>query len=60
MTHVGQFGAMLAAGPEQFAAVADISGPVPIRILRVLGNAARRPDVAALTRLNGPQTLLRL
>jgi hypothetical protein len=59
-THVAQFDAMLAAAPEHFEAVAEIPGPVPTRILRVLGNEARHPDVAALTRLNGPQTLLRL
>jgi hypothetical protein len=59
-THVAQFGAMLAAAPEQFEAVAEIPGPVPIRILRVLGNEARHPDVAALTHLNGPQALLRM
>ncbi len=58
--HVAQFNALLAAEPNRFAKVAEITDTAPFQIFRVLGNEARSPDAAALTRLSGPQALLRL
>ena len=58
--NVAQFDALLAAEPDRFVKVAEIPGTAPIQVLRVVGNEARTPNAAALTRLSGPQALLKL
>ena len=58
--HVAQFDALLAAEPDRFTKLAEIPGAAPIEILRVVGHDTGPPDAAALTRLSGPQALLKL
>jgi len=57
--HVGQFAAVLDQSPERSETVATVQAATPIRILHVRRATPAPPDAEALTRLSGPQALMK-